>query len=102
MATTVTCANCKEPAVYSYIITSSKDVKYCSRDLPKFLKSPEYASRVVKVVPLPEVIKEEAPKTSKKKTAPAPVVESEPVVAEEESVVEDVQEDNAPEVSEEN
>ena len=101
MTTAVTCANCKEPAVYSYIITSSKDVKYCSRDLPKFLKSLEYASRVVKVVPLPEVIKEEAPKTSKKKTT-TPPVEAESVVTEEEPVVEEVQEDSVPEVSEDN
>ena len=98
MTTTVTCSNCKEPAVYSYVITSFKDVKYCSRDLPRFLKSPEYAGRVVKVLPLTDTVKEVSPKSTKKKSAP--VAEEKDVVKEtpvaEETVVEEV----SPEVTE--
>jgi hypothetical protein len=92
MTTTVPCSNCKEPAVYSYVITSFKDVKYCSRDLPRFLKSPEYAGRVVKVLPLTDTVKEVPSKSTKKKSAQVAeekaVVEEAPVV--EETIVEEV------------
>jgi hypothetical protein len=92
-----TCANCLNEAIYAYQVTGSYSIKYCSRHTPKFLKTPKYAGRLVKMsdIKVPEV---EA-KTSKKKPstpAPAPVVEESPV----EEVVEEVVEEAAPEVTE--
>ena len=92
-----TCANCLNEAIYAYQVTGSYSIKYCSRHTPKFLRTPKYAGRLVKMsdIKVPEV---EA-KTSKKKTstpAPAPVVEEAPV----EEVVEEVVEEATPEVTE--
>jgi hypothetical protein len=89
-----TCANCLNEAIYAYQVTGSYSIKYCSRHIPKFLSTPKYTGRLVKMSDLkaPEV----APKSSKKKTS-APVVEEAPV---EEAPVEEVVEEPTPEVTE--
>lgn len=92
------CANCANNAAYSYLVTSSSTIEYCTKHLPAFLRTPKYAGRLTKVVvksaPVveePLVVQEPAPtKASKKKTTP--VVEEapteEPVIEEPVEVVE--------------
>lgn len=103
MTTVAKCVNCQNEAVYTYLITDSYGKNYCANDLPKFLKSKEYSDRVVEVVKVSAPVEVEAPKTSKKKAAPAPVVEETPDVVEEvvelEVKAEETKED-APEVLE--
>lgn len=94
----LTCSNCSNEALYKYRVTGTYSMPFCVPCLPGFLKSKQYAGRVVKVAQ-EEVTVEEAPKpapkkrtTKKKATKPVeePVVE-EPVVedATEEVVAED-------------
>lgn len=63
------CANCSSEAFYTYAITKTYGIDYCSRHVPKFLQGQKRAG----MLPL-RVVKEEvvepaptAPKTSKKK-----------------------------------
>ena len=85
-----TCANCLNEAIYAYQVTGSYSIKYCSRHIPKFLGTPKYTGRLVKMSDLkaPEV----EPKTTKKKSTKSEPVQPEVVVEEtpaEEPVVED-------------
>ena len=102
MTTVGTCVNCSNEAVYTYLITDNYSKSYCASDLPNFLKSKEYSTRVVDFVKESAPVEVQPTKTSKKKTA-APVVEESPVVVEEveepEVKVEETKED-APEVPE--
>jgi hypothetical protein len=97
MTTVAKCVNCKNEAVYTYLITDSYSKSYCDNDLPKFLKSKEYSDRVVEALKISSPVEVEAPKPSKKKTATPPVVVEE--VEEPEVVLEETEED-APEVPE--
>jgi hypothetical protein len=103
MTTVAKCVNCKNEAVYTYLITDSYSKSYCDNDLPKFLKSKEYSDRVVEALKISSPVEVETPKPSKKKASTAPVVEKSPVVVEEveepEVVLEEIEED-APEVPE--
>ena len=91
------CANCLNEAIFAYQVTGSYSIKYCSRHMPRFLSTPKYSGRVVKMSDLQKAeATEVAPKASKKKTS-APVVEEAPV---EETPVEDVVEEPTPEVTE--
>lgn len=98
MTTVPKCVNCKNEAVYTYLIASGYSKNFCANDLPKFLKSKEYSDRVVDVVKVSAPVEVEAPKTSKKKTSIPPVVEKPPVVVEEvekaEVVLEEPEEDS--------
>lgn len=65
------CANCTADAAFEYKVNASNSAYFCVNHVPKFLQSPKFSGRMVKVV---------AEKSSKKKTTKAaPVVES-PVV----------------------
>ena len=97
MTTVAKCVNCKNEAVYTYLITDSYSKSYCDNDLPKFLKSKEYSDRVVEVLNISSPVEVEAPKPTKKKTSTPPVVVEE--VEEPEVVLEETEED-APEVPE--
>lgn len=96
------CANCLNEAIFAYQVTGSYSIKYCSRHMPRFLSTPKYSGRVVKMSDLQKAEATEiAPKVSKKKSstpAPAPVVEETPVV--EEAPAEEVVEEATPEVTE--
>ena len=86
------CANCLNEAIFAYQVTGSYSIKYCSRHMPRFLSTPKYSGRVVKMSDLQKAAETEvAPKSSKKKTS-APVVEEAPV--------EEVAEESTPEVTE--
>jgi hypothetical protein len=56
------CANCENGAIYTYAITPTYGIDYCSRHVPKFL----HAQKVAGLIPLREV---------------KPVVIEEPIVA---------------------
>lgn len=93
------CANCLNEAIFAYQVTGSYSIKYCSRHVPKFLSTPKYSGRVVKMSDLQKAeATEVAPKSSKKKT-PAPTPVEEPLVVEETSV-EEVAEEVTSEVTE--
>jgi hypothetical protein len=85
------CANCAREAVYLYQLLDNFKLYYCQNHLPSFLwESRDAGVLNIPVVVEPEVV-EETPKSKKKVSEPAPVVE-EPVVEEpvvEETVVED-------------
>ena len=87
----IKCANCLNEAIFAYQVTGSYSIKYCSRHIPKFLNSPKYTGRLVKMSDLKAPVVEEAPtKSSKKKaTTPEPEVVEEPTVVEEEVVVDE-------------
>jgi hypothetical protein len=94
------CANCSSEAFYTYAITPSYGIDYCSRHVPKFLQGQKNAGmlplRVAEisdsVAPAPvveEPVVEEAPvveeevvlppkKSSKKKAVVEPLVEEAP------------------------
>lgn len=77
------CANCVADAIYTYQVNESFGIHYCQAHLPRFLYAQRDAGNLAfKVV---EEVVEEAPKPSKKKTAP--VVEE---------VVEEVSTEEAP------
>jgi hypothetical protein len=97
MTTVAKCVNCKNEAVYTYLITDSYSKSYCDNDLPKFLKSKEYSDRVVEALKISSPVEVEASKSSKKKTSAPPVVVEE--VEEPEVALEETEED-APEVPE--
>lgn len=75
------CANCASEAFFTYAITKTYGIDYCSRHVPKFLQAQKNAGmlplRLIEepvVEPTPT-----APKTSKKKVAVVePVVEEAP------------------------
>lgn len=87
-----TCANCLNEAIYAYQVTGSYSIKYCSRHIPKFLGTPKYTGRLVKMSDLkaPEV----EVKTTKKKSAKSEPVQPEAVV--EETPVEEPAVEEAP------
>jgi len=71
----LTCSNCATEAVYLYRVTGEYSIPFCVPCLPKFLNSPQYRGRVVKVS---SVVPEAAPapkKRSTKKVVEEPVVE---------------------------
>lgn len=72
------CANCTGEAFFTYAITSSFGINYCSRHVPKFLQSQKNAGMLTLRVEKPvveetpaveEVVVEPAP-TPKKKSTP--------------------------------
>lgn len=85
------CANCNNDAFYTYVVTDSFGIDYCSRHLPAFVaKTQSYVLTADSEAAQAAAIAEAAvvtTKTSKKKSVePEPVVE-EPVA--EEPVVEE-------------
>ena len=48
------CANCGIDAQYEYSISDDVKILYCQKDLPKFLKTKEYAKKV-RTISLSEV-----------------------------------------------
>ena len=70
------CVNCTEQAIYEYVITPTASQLYCVNHAPRGLKGNlnfrSYQEPVVVV---------EAPKTTSKKKATAPVVEEVPAEA---------------------
>jgi hypothetical protein len=60
------CANCDRDAVYRYVIVEPFGTNYCQYDLPSFL----YTARDQGILPAPvdDLVVEDAPKASKKKT----------------------------------
>lgn len=105
-----TCANCEDVALYDYELNSETHIYYCSKDLPRFLykqrdlgilaTTPEFkeaeATTLASLAPVevdePVVEPTPAPKKSTKKSTKAVVVEEEPVVAEEPTVDEPINE----------
>lgn len=95
------CANCPQEAFYTYPITATFGIHYCSRHVPKFLAG----QKSVGMLPLrvTEAVVEVAPTPKKSKAKSEPVVEVvEPVeeiteVVEEVPVEEVVSEEIAPE-----
>jgi hypothetical protein len=87
------CANCEQDALYTYVISESFGIDYCSRHLPAFVEKNQSFVLIANVDTVQaEAIAEVAATTkSSKKKAADPVVE-EPVVEEpvvEEPVVEE-------------
>lgn len=87
------CANCSSSAYFVYQMTENFAINYCSRHLPKFLLEQKRNLVLHRITPVDPELEAAAPaKASKKKSAPAPVVE-EPVVeapvVEEPAVVEE-------------
>lgn len=79
------CVNCSSNSVWTYEITPSQTVPYCSLHLPKFLNDRKNAGLLKRS---DEMVQEQsdafqslAPKSSKK-SSKAPVVEETPVVEE--------------------
>ena len=70
-----TCANCSAGAFYVYAVNPDFPTYFCSVHLPKFLKDQRHGGAVKRY-------EAPAPKSTKK-SAPAPVVEEDPVVEEE-------------------
>lgn len=97
------CANCLNEAIFAYQVTGSYSIKYCSRHVPKFLSTPKYSGRVVKMSDLQKAEATEVTLKSSKKKPSAPASVEEPLVVEEspvEEVAEEVIEEVAPEVTE--
>lgn len=86
------CANCPQEAFYTYPITATFGIHYCSRHVPKFLASQKRIGMLPLRVEEPVVEATPAPKKSKAKSAP--VVEE---VVEETLVEEVVSEETATE-----
>ena len=78
------CANCSRDAIYTYSVTPSYLIHYCSVHLPGFLHNQKSTGSIA--------LKVEAPKAPKKKAVVEEPVVEEPVVeepiVEEEPVVE--------------
>lgn len=83
------CANCSSEAFYTYAITKSYGIDYCSRHVPKFLQGQKKAGMLPLRRPVVEVVVDEPlvveedvvlppKKSSKKKAVVEPLVEEAP------------------------
>lgn len=84
----IKCANCSSEAFYTYAITPTYGIHYCSRHVPKFLHNQKKSGMLPLRTVAPVVVETPAPKVSKKKPKVAveepvidAIVEEEPVVA---------------------
>lgn len=85
----ITCANCKEAALYEYAVSASIKILYCERHLPSFARK-SYSYSPVVVEPAVEEVVAPKPKPTKKATVEAaPEVTAEPEDATPEAAIEE-------------
>lgn len=89
------CANCANEAYFTYAITPTFGIHYCSRHVPRFLAKQKNIGMLPLRVEAPVVT--EATPTKKSKAKAEPVVEPEPEVVEEVVEVDEPSEEIAPE-----